>query len=76
LIEPSAVEMIVAGTTMATELKKKGSIPAQVPPTQNLLQASDHASSEKLRGSPMRPLWLMSGRSRKAFSTTTPSGSR
>ncbi len=41
LIEPIAVEMIVAGTTMETELKKKGFIPSQVPPTQNLSQACD-----------------------------------
>ena len=31
--------MMVAGTTIVTELKKKGSIPLQVPPTQNVLQA-------------------------------------
>src|ERR1700719_5250541 len=73
-MEPMAVEMMVAGTTMATELKKKGSIPEQVPPTQNLSQADDQYSSEKLCGRPIRPFRLMSGRSRKELRTTTASG--
>src|SRR6516164_813219 len=57
--------MMVAGTTIATELKKNGSIPLQVPPTQNLLQAKDQYSSEKLCGRLIRPLRLKSGRLRK-----------
>jgi hypothetical protein len=51
---------MVAGTTMATELKKKGCIPLQLPPTQKLLQAKDQYSSEKLWGRLIRPLRLKS----------------
>src|SRR5580658_266203 len=74
LMEPMAVEMMVAGTTIATELKKKGSIPSQVPPTQNLFQAIDQYSSEKLCGTPMRPFRLISDSSRKELRTTTQRG--
>ncbi len=52
--EPIAVEMMVAGTTMATEFKKKNSIPSQVPPTQNLANAVVDGDHDKVPALPFR----------------------
>ena len=50
MIAPIAVEMIVAGIVIFSELKKLRWMPSQVPPTQNVLQAFAQCASEKLRG--------------------------